>query len=92
MYLIKKTFRKNNETLFYHDNAFETYQKKMYSNKWSHEHEIQEEDILRIIHVWPSEEVYQRWANDPTVRTFISKLEEHNIQNQITCNEIRTTV
>ncbi len=92
MYLVKRTFRKSSDTLFLEDGAFEAYQRKMYQTKWTHEHKIQEGDTLRLIHVWPNEEIYQRWANDPTVMNFVSRLETYNSTNQIACNEVHARV
>ena len=92
MYLVKKTYRKSDDAKFFEDGAFEAYQQKMYRTKWSYEHKIQETDVLRHIHVWPNEEIYQRWANDPTVLNFISDLEHYNKEHAITCNEIHAKV
>jgi len=92
MYLVKKTYRKNPDTQFFEDGAFEAYQQKMYRTKWSYEHKIREGDTLRHIHVWPNEEIYSRWANDPTVLNFVADLTSYNNNNSITCNEIHSKV
>lgn len=92
MYLVKKTYRKTKDTQFFEDGAFEAYQQKMYKTKWSYEHKIREGDVLRHIHVWPNEEIYQRWANDPTVLNFVADMSSYNSNNAITCNEIHAKV
>ena len=92
MYLVKKTFRKNKDAQFFEDGAFDAYQQKMYRTKWSYEHKIVDSDTLRHIHVWPTEDIYQRWANDPTVLVFVTELEKYNKENSISCNEIHAKV
>jgi hypothetical protein len=93
MYLIKRTFRKNNETVsFFEDRMFNVYQDKMYKKKWTHDHTILEGNVLRQIQVWPNEEQYRQWADDPTVLKFVTAQSAYNKDNQISVNEITATV
>lgn len=93
MYLIKRTFRKNNNTVsFFEDRMFNVYQEKMYKKKWTHDHTILEGNVLRHVQVWPSEEHYRQWADDPTVLKFIAAQSAYNDKNEIYVKEIVATV
>jgi len=92
MYLVNQTSKKNQEVSFYQDGGFEAYQRKMYEKKWVHEHTITDGNTQRIIYVWPSEEAYQRWYDDPTVTKFREAREKHNISMSISFNEVKAFV
>jgi len=92
MYLVNQTFKKNEEVSFYQDGGFDAYQRKMYEKKWLHEHTITDGNIQRIIYVWPTEEAYQRWYDDPTVTKFREAREGYNLSKSIHFNEVKTFV
>jgi hypothetical protein len=93
MYVIKKTFRKTNDSVaFYEDQKFNIYQEKMYRKKMAHEHQVFDGSTLRHIQVWPTEEDYRRWTDDPTVIKHLDALDAYNAQNKIDLNEISAVV
>lgn len=92
MYLVNQTSKKNHEVSFYQDGGFEAYQRKMYEKKWVHEHTITDGNTQRMIYVWPSEEAYQRWYDDPTVTKFREAREKHNASAAISFNEVKAFV
>lgn len=92
MYLVNQTSKKNDDVSFYQDGGFEAYQRKMYEKKWVHEHTITDGNTQRIIHVWPSEEAYQRWYDDPTVTKFREAQYRHNQSASIKFNEVKAFV
>ena len=92
MYLVKLTSRKNDNASFFEDRAFNAYQTKMYQKKWKHEHCIVEGNVQRYIFVWPNEEAYQTWYDDPTVTKHRTAMEHYNSSNEINLNEIKLKV
>ena len=93
MYLVKRTFRrKDSNVQFFADARFNGYQEKMYKKVLAHNHQIEENDCMRDIHVFYNEEQYQRWADDPVTRKHIEEMSLYNKDNDISFNEVRATV
>lgn len=92
MYLVKQTMRKNDDVAFYEDRAFDAYQSKMYHKKWKHEHQIVDGNTKRYILVWPSEEMFKVWYDDPTVTKYRDAMYDFNAKNNISYNLIHVYV
>ena len=94
MYVIKWTFRKasGSDPTFYEDQKFNIYQEKMYRKKLAHEHQVYDGQVLRHIQVWPSEEEYRKWTDDPTVTRYIDARDAYNAEHKIETNEITAVV
>ena len=92
MYLVKQTTRKNDDAMFYEDRAFDAYQSKMYHKKWKHEHQIVDGNVKRYILVWPTEELFKIWYDDPTVTKYRDAMMEFNSQHGISYNMIHAKV
>lgn len=93
MYVIKCTFRRADDSVpFYEDQKFNLYQEKMYRKKLAHEHRVLDGQIMRHIQVWPTEEAYRLWADDPTVMKYNESRDVYNSEHDIVMNEVTAVV